>query len=58
MSPSQSHEALAALNGERGDEAQVEALWHLLEAMINLEFDAFMFVSSGQVKYQTGFLFT
>ena len=48
-SPSSSPDP-AALDGALGEEAQEEALWHLLETQINLLFDAFSFVSDGSVQ--------
>lgn len=44
----------AALDGSLGEQAQEEALWHLLETQINLIFDAVTFVSDGSVKVYNG----
>jgi hypothetical protein len=46
--------SVEALDGSLGEEAQEEALWHLLETQINLTFDAFSFISDGSVRVSHG----
>lgn len=49
--------SLQILNGEQGESAQEAALWALIEAQINLTFDAFSFVARGAIKNHDGFLY-
>lgn len=46
--------SVEALDGSLGEEAQEEALWHLLETQINMTFDAFSFISDGSVRVSHG----
>ena len=39
-----------------GEEAQAEALWHLIEVQINMAFDAMSFISDRTVRNYGGHL--